>query len=125
MLWVELSPLLCIKWFEPVGSRLELVVQNIKDESLEGISKADISILRQMNNNVSNLPNDMRFFLSAIGDYLLIENSSKTVIPRYRSAIHALGWNVSMNHNMSNYYSEILSELWIDIYGYSCPFDFI
>jgi hypothetical protein len=125
MLCVELSPLTCVKWFQPVGSRLELIIDNIRQNSCEGITKEDILLLRKMNNNVANLPEEMRNFLIAIGDYLFSKNASIERIEPIKPAIHALAWSVVMEYKISNHYSKLLCELWVDIYGYGCPFDFV
>jgi hypothetical protein len=124
MLWVELSPLLCLKWFEPVGARLELLTGNISNQVSEGLIKEDISLLRKIRINVSNLPIEIRDFLSAIGSLIVSDRCVGSEMEAYKPAINALGWSVTLGYKISDHYQELILKLWGDIYGYDCPYEF-
>ncbi len=125
MLLVELVPLSCLGWFEPIRSRIDCIVDSIKDPTLEGLTHNDIIMLRRAKNNVQNLPINVRQFLNDIDHHIDVESTYNDHDSPIYSAIHALGWYAIGEYNLSEFYQKIISDLWVDIYGYECPYNFV
>ena len=122
MLLKECTALQYLNWFEPVQSKIEVLLASIRDESLEGLSSKEISMLKDASKLMREMPYNARRFLSAIGEYREKEQSSMADFRRINSAISSLGWAIISEHNLTSNQHDIIEHIWLEIMGYPCPF---
>lgn len=122
MLMKEILNLRILNWFEPIGSKLEKLLNYCHDKEAEGISRKEVLFLRSCNNKISNLPDNMKKFLHAIGS----KNEQVTIvldgILGSESAIESFIWKILIESEITEKKIEIIEKIWYEIMGYYCPF---
>lgn len=124
MLLHEIKPLKDLAWFEPVGSKIEILFQLVSDDSSEGLTKKEVGFLRSCSKRASNLAASMIEFLSLMRyatNELTIDIEG---IERSKIAIEKLLWNILINIPITSYYIAIIEQIWYQYMGYKCPYDF-
>ena len=124
MLLHEIKPLNNFRWFEPIGSKLEMLFALLENSDSEGLSKKEISFLRRTSNRASNLNESIALFLSIMKDETRLLTRDIEGIERSKIAIEKLIWNILIDIPITSYYIAIIEQIWYQYMGYNCPYDF-
>lgn len=124
MLLHEIKPLKGLAWFEPVGSKIDILFQLVADDSSEGLTKKEVGFLRDCAKRASNLAISVIEFLSLMRYATNELTSDIEGIERSKIAIEKLIWNILIDIPITSYYIAIIEQIWYQYMGYKCPYDF-
>ena len=118
MLLKELSPLHKLMWFEPVGSKMQILLDLISDQECGGLTNKEVLFLKRVAGIVRNLPKNTSDFLLAIPDYFNADIAVKIDYEEKETAIYSLIWNLILGSKITYQNQKIIEQIWLEIMGY-------
>ncbi len=118
MLLKELSPLHKLMWFEPVGSKMQILLDLISDQECGGLTNKEVLFLKRVARIVRNLPKNTSDFLLAIPDYFNAYIAVKIDYEEKETAIYSLIWNLILGSKITYQNQRIIEQIWLEIMGY-------